>query len=315
MAGATLLDVGTGDGLIGLAALDRVGSAGSVVFSDVSQPLLDICEARVADLAASDQARFAHTAADRLDEIEDGSIDVITTRSVLIYVADKRAAFAAFRRVLRPGGRLSLFEPINRLMYPEPSGRFHGYDLSAVADLVEKVNASFHDDTDAISAEAMMGFDDRDLADVAQRAGFATVHVECHIDIAPGLMRPTSLRALLDGAPNPNARTVREAISVSLTDDEQTRFIDELGQAFATTEPIEKLAVAYLCAVVSHSSPRERDPTTRRRDPASAVTRHWRCRPGPAVGRSFRILFGGRNSGAGARRAPTATEGQCREIL
>jgi len=250
LAGATLLDVGTGDGLIGLAALDRVGSAGSVVFSDVSQPLLDICEARVADLAASDQARFAHTAADRLDEIEDGSIDAITTRSVLIYVADKRAAFAAFRRVLRPGGRLSLFEPINRLMYPEPSGRFHGYDLSAVADLVEKVNASFHDDTDAISAEAMMGFDDRDLADVAQRAGFATVHVECHIDIAPGLMRPTSLRALLDGAPNPNARTVREAISVSLTDDEQTRFIDELGQAFATTEPIEKLAVAYLCAVV-----------------------------------------------------------------
>jgi arsenite methyltransferase len=38
----------------------------------------------------------------------------LTTRSVLIYVADKAGAFREFHRVLRPGGRISLFEPINR---------------------------------------------------------------------------------------------------------------------------------------------------------------------------------------------------------
>jgi arsenite methyltransferase len=246
--GATLLDVGTGDGLIGLAALDRVGAAGTVIFSDISQPLLDECAACVASCAAIGRATFVLADSASLEAIDDQSVDVITTRSVLIYVADKPAAFAAFRRVLRPGGRISLFEPINRLMYPEPPGRFYGYDLSSVSELVDKVHASFDDATDATSQEAMMGFDDRDLADLAQQAGFTGVHVECHIDITPGLVRSVSLQALLDGAPNPNAPTVQEAISTSLTEDEQKRFIDALGRAFGTTKPIERLAVAYVNA-------------------------------------------------------------------
>ena len=40
--------------------------------------------------------------------------DAVTVRSVLIYVAAKAASFREFARVLRPGGRLSIFEPINR---------------------------------------------------------------------------------------------------------------------------------------------------------------------------------------------------------
>ena len=43
--GETLLDVGTGDGLIAFGALDRLGSSGHVIFSDISQDLLDHCRA------------------------------------------------------------------------------------------------------------------------------------------------------------------------------------------------------------------------------------------------------------------------------
>lgn len=41
-----------------------------------------------------------------------GSI-FVATRSVLIYVEGKEAAFRVFHRVLRPVGRVSIFEPIN----------------------------------------------------------------------------------------------------------------------------------------------------------------------------------------------------------
>jgi ubiquinone/menaquinone biosynthesis C-methylase UbiE len=43
-----LLDVGTGDGLIGFAALERVGPSGQVVFSDISADLLGECQRRAA---------------------------------------------------------------------------------------------------------------------------------------------------------------------------------------------------------------------------------------------------------------------------
>ncbi|MGH2882290.1 MAG: class I SAM-dependent methyltransferase [Solirubrobacteraceae bacterium] len=248
--GATLLDVGAGDGLIGLAALDRVGPSGSVVFADVSPALLDECRRLVAAKDAGARARFIIADAIDLGPIPSDSVDVVTTRSVLIYIPDKRAAFAAMCRVLRPGGRISLFEPINRLMYPEPAGRFLGCDVSAVADLAEKVKASLTvlpAGTDY--RDAMMGFDDRDLADHAVAAGFSRVHVECHIDVEPGaVMDGASLSALLDTAPNPNAPTTREAIESALTPDEQHRFIAEFERAIDAGTAIRKMAVAYLVA-------------------------------------------------------------------
>jgi arsenite methyltransferase len=47
-AGDTLLDVGCGDGLIGFGALDR--GAGLVIFSDISQDLLDQCRRLAGEL-------------------------------------------------------------------------------------------------------------------------------------------------------------------------------------------------------------------------------------------------------------------------
>ncbi len=249
LEGGTLLDVGAGDGLIGLAALERVGAHGSVIFADISPALLEQCRKAAKELGALDRARFIQTRAEDLAEVTDRSVDVVTTRSVLIYVDDKARAFSAFARVLRPGGRVSLFEPINRLMFPEPPERFWGYDLAAVGDLVAKVNSTFIDLEDSAFRRAMMDFDDRDLVRLAEAAAFERVHVECHIDIEPGsVMRPVSFDTLLDSAPNPNAPTLREAIATALEESEQKRFLAEFQRAFAKDAPVRRTAVAYLAA-------------------------------------------------------------------
>src|SRR5918998_1655567 len=184
LEGVTLLDVGTGDGLIGVAALDRVGPSGAVIFSDVSSALLERCEEAVRARGSRERARFVVAHAEKLDGIADGSVDVITTRSVLIYVAEKADAFAEFHRTLRPGGRISLFEPINRQTFPEPPGRFWGYDVAAVADLADKVRATFEVLHDPASA-TMTDFDAGDLVRLAEEAGFTRVHCDCHIDVEP----------------------------------------------------------------------------------------------------------------------------------
>src|SRR6478752_6313996 len=125
--GETLLDVGCGEGLIAFAALER--GAGEVVFSDVSSDLLGVCREAARDLGVLDRCRFIEASADDLHAISDESIDVVTTRSVLIYVSRKRDAFGEFARVLRPHGRISLFEPINRFGSRD-ANTWMGYDLS-----------------------------------------------------------------------------------------------------------------------------------------------------------------------------------------
>ncbi len=222
-----------------------------MIFSDVSPALLERCREAVRSREALDRAEFVTAAAEDLAGIPDDSVDVATTRSVLIYVVDKPAAFASLYRVLRPGGRISLFEPINRLMFPEPDGRFFGYDLSSVGELVARVHAIFTAGERAVRS-AMMDFDDRDLAKLAEEAGFDPVHVECHIDIERGGGDlPISLEALLDGAPNPNAPTVREAVDAALTAPEQVQFMTALAKAFKDRRAVRRTAVAYVSATKS----------------------------------------------------------------
>jgi arsenite methyltransferase len=244
--GEVLLDVGTGDGLIGFGALPLIGS-GQVIFSDVSSDLLDTCRATADALGVADKVRFVRASADDLSGIPDASVDVVTTRSVLIYVDDKAAAFRAFHRVLRPGGRLSIFEPINNY-FPWDSTEFWGFDAGPVRDLVEKIWVYEGCGGDADRLDPMMNFDDRDLARHAEDAGFSEVHLELAVDVEPGSW-VSSWDVLLDIAPNPNARTTGEAIEGALTPTEAARFQAHLRPLVEAGRSTKRSAVAYLWAV------------------------------------------------------------------
>jgi SAM-dependent methyltransferase len=54
-SGETVLDVGCGDGLIAFEALERVGEQGMVIFSDISQDLLDRCRVLAAEIGVLDR--------------------------------------------------------------------------------------------------------------------------------------------------------------------------------------------------------------------------------------------------------------------
>src|SRR5262249_16287952 len=173
--GETLLDVGCGEGLIGFGALDRDAL---VVFSDVSQNLLDVCVETAESLGMRDRCRFVRASADDLSPLEDGSVDVVTTRSVLIYVKDKKQAFAEFFRVLRPGGRISLYEPINRFACSDAVDRFGGYDVAPVAEIAAKLRVLF--DGLQPRSDPMLDFDERDLLAACEATGFFPIDLRLH---------------------------------------------------------------------------------------------------------------------------------------
>src|SRR5919201_1503187 len=85
--GDVVLDVGCGEGLIGLGALELVGENGRVIFSDVSDDVLAVCRANA---AGDPRCEFVRASADALP-LDDAAVDVVTTRSVVIYLEDKPA--------------------------------------------------------------------------------------------------------------------------------------------------------------------------------------------------------------------------------
>lgn len=171
--GDVVLDVGAGDGLIAFAALERVGPSGRVIFSDVSEDLLDECKRLAAELGALERSEFVLASADALP-LGPESVDVVTTRSVLIYLMDKAPAFREFHRVLRAGGRLSIFEPINIFCYELRDRLYYGLDVSPVQHLADKIDAR----RPPLDQHPLLNFDERDLFRFAQEAGFEEIRLE-----------------------------------------------------------------------------------------------------------------------------------------
>jgi ubiquinone/menaquinone biosynthesis C-methylase UbiE len=251
--GETLLDVGCGDGLIAFGALEKFPAC-RVIFSDISDDLLEHARVLAQEMNVNDRCQFVHASADDLSMFEEGSIDAVTTRSVLIYVSAKQRAFDEFYRVLRspaavsgkPGGVLSIFEPINRFAYPEPPGRFGSYDVTPVVEIANKVEAVYRSlqppDTDP-----MLDFDERDLIACAEQAGFTQISLELQAEIKPP--ERNDWDEMLHAAGNPKIPTLEEAMQQALTPEETEAFTRHLRPLVEARQGVQRMACAYLWAI------------------------------------------------------------------
>jgi len=245
--GDTVLDVGTGDGLLAFGALERLGPSGRVVFSDISQDLLDHCREAVAAEGLLDRCRFVLAAAGALEGVADEAVDVVTTRSVLIYVKDKATALREFHRVLKPGGRVSLFEPINVLMSLANPDLFSGYDVTPVRAQAAKVQALYRS-IQPPGEDPMLDFDERDLVRHAQDAGFAEINLELQVTVKT-CKEPMPWELFTHISGNPLVPTVGEALDKVLSPEEAAEFTEHLRPLVESGTGQLRRAVAYLTAV------------------------------------------------------------------
>lgn len=174
------------------------------------------CRRRAVAAGLLDRCRFVQAGAEDLRGVEDGSVDVVTIRSVLIYVERKQAAFAEFFRVLRPGGRLSIFEPINSFAVTEADHGLFGLDVAAVADLAAKLRRAYL--SVPTEQDPMLNFGERDLLRWARAAGFTALELDYRAKVEVPEPLPTTDREVLKRtAPNPLAPTFEEALAHTLT--------------------------------------------------------------------------------------------------
>jgi arsenite methyltransferase len=105
-AGARILDVGCGPGFYAAELLDEVGPEGSIVGVDRSPQMLAVAARRC---QGRGNVEFHEGDATSLP-VEDAGFDAALSVQVLEYVADVDAALAELHRVLRPGGRVVVWD-------------------------------------------------------------------------------------------------------------------------------------------------------------------------------------------------------------
>lgn len=111
--GQRLLDVACGTGLVAAEAAKILGSAANITCLDPSEGMLAVARTKLA-------ATFVVGRAEQLP-FPDNSFDFLTMGYALRHVTNLEEAFAEYRRVLKPGGKLLILE------VTKPSGTVGGF--------------------------------------------------------------------------------------------------------------------------------------------------------------------------------------------
>lgn len=106
-APTSILDVATGTGDLAIAALAL--NPASVVGVDLSEKMLSVGQAKVAELGVGDRVELTVGDGAHLP-FEDARFDAVMCAYGIRNFGDLRAGLREMRRVLRPGGRLAILE-------------------------------------------------------------------------------------------------------------------------------------------------------------------------------------------------------------
>jgi SAM-dependent methyltransferase len=104
--GDTVLELAAGVGETGFEAATIAGETGRLITSDFSPAMLEAARRRGAELDVAN-VDYRVIDAERI-ELDDDSVDGVLCRFGYMLMPDPAAALAETRRVLRPGGRLTL---------------------------------------------------------------------------------------------------------------------------------------------------------------------------------------------------------------
>ena len=104
--GDTVLELAAGAGDTGFEAAAVAGERGSLISTDFSPEMVEVARRRGAELGLQ-AVDYRVMDAERI-ELDDDSVDAVLCRFGYMLMPDPAAALAETRRVLRPGGRLTL---------------------------------------------------------------------------------------------------------------------------------------------------------------------------------------------------------------
>lgn len=104
--GQRVLELAAGPGETGLLAAELIRPGGVLISSDAAESMLEVARGRARELGI-ENVKFKRLELEWIDE-PTASVDVVLCRWGVMLVVDPEAALREMRRVLVPGGRISL---------------------------------------------------------------------------------------------------------------------------------------------------------------------------------------------------------------
>lgn len=218
--GDTLIDIGAGMGLLAFGAYDILKDSGKVIISDISPDCINECK-RIAAACDIDNIEFNISSAENIN-LPDNSVDVIVIRSVLVHLIDKLSVIKEFYRILKPGGRVSVFEPIikSNTRYYEliNPANFPDYEKLKAAEYKIMTNEN----------DALTNFDDKSLVRDFKFAGFRNIDLDLGTEQSTYLVSASTIDPWFNTPPNPGGLTMKERFAPYLTNKEIDDYIKKL---------------------------------------------------------------------------------------
>ena len=219
--GNTIIDVGTGTGLLAFGAHERLSGTGKIILSDAFTDCLEECRKIAEKSGIADKLDFLQSEAADI-KLPDESVDVVMMRSVLVHILDKLAPIQEFYRILKPGGRISIFEPIIKkntkyyeLINPDD---FPNYE--EIKRVEEKIASDEND--------SLVNFDERSLGEDFIKAGFKNVDIQVSTESSTYEVQASMIDPWFNTPPSPDRPSLKQRFLEYMPEKEVNEFIEGL---------------------------------------------------------------------------------------
>ena len=199
----TVLDIGTGTGLLAFKALEMQDCKGKVIFSDLFQDCLEDCKKILEESGVTEGYEILQCPVEHI-ALPESSVHKALMRSVLVHVPEKQPAINEIYRVLKPGGKLCAFEPVIRsntkyweILDPQFIERYEDFK-KAEEELMNN------------PLDSLCNFDEKTLKENLIKAGFSIPDVKLQEVRSNYVVQPNMVREWFVNPPSPNQPSTKE---------------------------------------------------------------------------------------------------------